>query len=204
VPIWDQFLDVVVYFSRFLTLASPLAENYVFGDSSFNSVLQISLNSQEACFFRVLQIKSMTFGNFSVDCLLDPGNRVDNFVAPYFFHQVDCKCIFCIDGPNDKQSTIFLEFWDRYFFDVLIIEAVILDGNTSGRLRSRKFPWRIHHNDVEIGLADLKLFFDEIIEVEFGDIGTDGDGVFTDLGGFGLIKGEILLSSYCSLMNWVL
>lgn len=146
----------------------------------------------------------MSFSNFSIDCFLDPCDGVNNFVAPYFFHQVDCKSILSIDGPNDKQSTIFLKFRDGYFLDVLIIEAVILDGNTSGRLGSGKFPWRIHHDNVEIGLADLKLFFDEIIEVKFGDIGTDGNGVLTDLGSFGWIKGEILLSSYCSLMNWVL
>ncbi len=170
-------------------MASPFAEYNVFGNSSFDSVEKISLNSHEACLFSMLQIKSVAFGNFSINCFLNPGNGVNNFVTPYFFHQVDCKCVFSVDGPNDKQPTVFLNFRDRYFLDILIVKAVILDGDASGRLGSGQFPWRIHHNDVKIRLAELKLFFYEIIKVEFGDISAYGDGVLTNLRGFGLIKG---------------
>ena len=184
IPIRDQFLNVFVNLCRLLTLAPSFTKNDVFCYTSLDRIQQISFNSHQTSLFCMLQVKSMAFGDFSINRLFNPCNRVNDFVAPYFFHQIDGKSIFCIDSPNDKKATIFLKLRDWNFFNILVIEAVILNGNTSGRLRRWEFPWRVHHDNVEIWLADLKLFFDQIIKVELGDIGANGDGVLTNLGRF--------------------
>ena len=94
---------------------------------------------------------------------------------------MNCKGIFGINSPNNKKPTIFLKFRNRDFLNVLIVKTVILNSDTSGWLRAGELPWRIHHDDIEIVLADFELFFNELVKVVFGDICANGDGVFTNM-----------------------
>lgn len=129
----------------------------------------------------MLKIESMTFGNFPIDGLFNPCNRIHHLIPPYFFHQVDRECILSIDGPYNKQPTIFLQFRNRNLFNILIIETIILNSHPSWRLRTRQFPWWIHHNNIKVSLTYLQLFFNQLIKVKLRNISTNRYRVLTNM-----------------------
>ena len=48
----------------------------------------------------MLQVEPVPLSNFAVDCALDPGDRVHNFIVPPF-EQFDSDGEFGIDGPDE-------------------------------------------------------------------------------------------------------
>ena len=89
-------------------MASSLTEYDVFSDSTLNGFCELSFDPNYASLFGMLQVKSMAFRYFPINGLFDPSYRVNDLVAPYFFHQMDCKGVFGINGPYNEQSSIFL------------------------------------------------------------------------------------------------
>jgi hypothetical protein len=127
----------------------------------------------------MLEVISVALGYLTVHSLFDPSNGVYDFVPP-LFHQFDCEGILGVDGPDD-ENTVLLKFGNRDLFDELVAEGVVLNGNSSGRLRSGEFPGRVHHYDVEVALSEFELFLDELVKVKSCHICTDGDRVFSDI-----------------------
>lgn len=120
----------------------------------------------------------MSLCDFLIHCTLDPGNRIHHLVFPFFKH-LHRQGQFGVDGPNHEKS-ILLEFFYWDVFNGFIIETVVLNGDSSGRLGSAQLPWWVHHDDVESSLAEIKLGLDEVVPVEGLDIGANGDCVATN------------------------
>ena len=128
----------------------------------------------------MLQIVAVALGDFVVDGLLDPGDGVDQLVPPLLY-QLDGEGVLGIDGPNDDH-TVLLQLVDGYLLYVLVAEGVVLYGDASGRLRGRQLPRRVHHDHVEVGLGELQLPLDEVVEVEVGHVCADGHCVLGNVG----------------------
>ena len=108
----------------------------------------------------MLQIVAVTLGDFVVDGLLDPGDGVDQLVPPLLY-QLDGEGVLGIDGPNDDH-TVLLQLVDGYLLYVLVAEGVVLY--------------------VEVGLGELQLPLDEVVEVEVGHVCADGHCVLGNVG----------------------
>ena len=105
VPVGHQFLYILVYLFWLLTLTPSVAEYHISSHSLLQFV-RISFNTYQTGLLCMLKIISVSLGNFSVNSLLDPSDRVNNFVPP-LLHQLDSEHIFGINGPDDEHS-IFL------------------------------------------------------------------------------------------------
>jgi hypothetical protein len=152
-------------------LSPAIAEDDVPRDSLLE-LGWVSLDADEAGLLGVLEVVAVALGDFAVDCLLHPGDGVDQAVPP-LLHELDRERVLGVDGPH-QQHSVLLQFvhWDA--FDELVGERVVLDGHSAGGLRGRQLPGRIHHDDVEQTLRHLQLLLDQQVEVEIGDVCADG------------------------------
>ena len=116
----------------FLRLAPPLAEDHIalYVESGFS--IYIPLHSNKASLLSMLKVVTVTLGDLAVDGLFDPGDLIDEFVA-VFLHHLQCKAVLRIDHPNE-QEPISLDLVERDVQDVLVVQGVVGDGNTSGRV----------------------------------------------------------------------
>ena len=117
-----------------MTLSSSVTEDDIFGYSLFEFTA-VALDANEAGLLGVLEVVAVSLGNLSVDCLLDPGDGVDQFVAP-LLHEFDCEGVLGIDGPDDHHS-ILLQFMHRDPLYPLITERLVLDGDSPRGLGGR-------------------------------------------------------------------
>ncbi len=131
----------------------------------------------------MLQVKSMSFCNFTVHCLFYPIYWIHYFVSPFPFHCIYSPLKLCVNDPH-KQKTFFLELLNWNFFNQFIAQTIILNCDSSWWLRTRQPPWRIHHQDVKLSIGNFKLLKNQFIEIELGDIGTYRNCKITDLGCF--------------------
>ena len=75
VSVGHKLFDILIDFFGFLALSASIAEDDVPGDAVLHFG-RVSFYPDEAGFFCVLQIVSVAFCYFSVDCLLDPCDGV--------------------------------------------------------------------------------------------------------------------------------
>lgn len=71
----------------------------------------------------------MTLGYLTIDSLFDPSYLINQFVSKVL-HHLESESILGIDYPNEEES-ISLQLIERNVEDLLIIQSVICDSNTS-------------------------------------------------------------------------
>lgn len=132
VAIWNQGFRDIVDLLWLLRLASSLRKDDIRLDVEVGFASHISFHSNQTSFLGVLEVEAMTFGNLSVDCLLDPGDLVYHFV-PKFVKDVQREAIFCVDDPDEKES-IGLDFIEWDIQDLVVGQRVVGNGNTTSRI----------------------------------------------------------------------
>ncbi len=147
----------------------------------------------------MLKVETMSFCNFTIDCFLHPVYGINQFVTPFSFHRVHCPLKLGIDHPH-KQKTLFLQFINWNSLNQIITQTWILDCYSSWRLRGWQPPWRIHHQNIELTIAYFKLFRNQLIEIEFGNVCTDWDGNVSDLWLF-VRKGALFVEEEISVVS---
>ena len=85
-----QLLQNLVRFGGLLALASPLTEDYIAFDAPLKPrhLFRVALDPDETALLGVLQVETMALGDFAINCLLDPGDLVDQLVPP-LLHEVN-------------------------------------------------------------------------------------------------------------------
>ena len=112
----------------------------------------------------MLKIVSVTLRNLTVYGLLNPGDFIDKFVAG-LFHHIERKSILGVDDPNEKE-TVGLEALEGNVQYLFIVESIISDSNSSGRICGRKLPWWITSDNIKkFSARSFFLGFDEFIIV---------------------------------------
>lgn len=175
ISLWHQRFNVLIDFGGFLRLASPLTKDHI-GDEIRLIVSEISLDAYHTTFLRVLQVEPVTLGNFPVHCFLHPVDVIYHFIPPLFLHRLHCPLVLGIYHPHEQEPcTLQLRHWD--VLNGLIVETAVLDGDTTGWLGGGELPWRVHHDDIKLPVADLQLLLQQVLEVKLGDICADRDGI---------------------------
>ena len=77
VSLGHQGFANVVDFFRLLRLATSHAEYHIAVYAAFDAISQVTLITNKASFFRMLQVVTMTFVDLAVHGLLDPNNLID-------------------------------------------------------------------------------------------------------------------------------
>ena len=111
VSVWNQFFNIFVNLSWFLTLPSSITKYDIACGISLE-IIKISFVPNQACLFSMLKIESMSFGYFIIHSFFDPVYRINYFISPFPFHSIDSPLKFSIDHPNKKKS-FFLKFFNR-------------------------------------------------------------------------------------------
>jgi len=81
-------------------LASSLAENHITLNVKFSFAFNVAFNSNQACFFGMLQIVTVTLSNLAIDCLFDPGDLINKLVAKVL-HHLNGKSVLSINDPDE-------------------------------------------------------------------------------------------------------
>ena len=95
----------------------------------------------------MLQVKPVTFGYLAIDSLLNPDELVHKFVSPVL-DQFARQAILGVNCPDTKEP-LGLQTGHWNLRNYLIREGVVLYSYTSRGVGRRKFPWRVHHDDIE-------------------------------------------------------
>jgi len=103
VAVRNKSFGDVVDLLRLLRLASSLGEDDILLDVESAVLSDVAFNTDEACFLGVLEVEAVTFGDFAVNGLLDPGDLVNQGVTK-LLEEIDSETILGIDDP-DKQVT---------------------------------------------------------------------------------------------------
>lgn len=171
VTVWDHSLRYLINFLWLLRLTSSLRENDITHGIQVSFLINLTLGSDETRLFSMLKIIPMTLRNLTVHSLLDPGDFIYKFVAG-LLHHFERKSILGVDDPNE-QETVGLEAFEGNVEDLLVVESIICDGNTSGRICGRKLPWWITSDNIEkSATSSFFLGFDEFIPVYVEDTKT--------------------------------
>ena len=80
----------------------------------------------------MLEVITMTFCDLSIHSLLDPSYFINKFVAE-ILHHFESETIFCVDDP-DEEEAILLNLVKWNVQDLLIVQSVICNGYSSGRV----------------------------------------------------------------------
>ena len=80
----------------------------------------VSLDTDQAGLFGVLQVVPVALGDLAIHSLLHPRDRIDQPIAP-LLHEFDSEGILGIDGPDEEHS-VLLPFGYRDLLNVLIGE----------------------------------------------------------------------------------
>ena len=80
----------------------------------------------------MLQIVAMTLGNLAIDGLLHPGYLIDQLVSEVL-HHLNGKAVLRVDNP-DEQEAVGLDLVEGDIPDLLVIQSVIGNGDSSGRV----------------------------------------------------------------------
>ena len=147
VTVWDHSLRYLINFFRLLWLATSLWENNIAHSIQVSFLIDFALSSDKTRLFSMLKIVSMTLRNLTVYGLLNPSNFIYKFVAG-LLHHFERKSILGVNDPNEKE-TVGLEAFEGYLEYLLIVESIICDGNTSGRIGGRQLPWWITSDNIE-------------------------------------------------------
>lgn len=118
VSIRHESLSHIIDLLRFLGLASPHVENHVSLDVEEGLLSDITFDADQAGFLCMLEVVAMALGNLTVNCLLDPGNLVNQGVT-ILVHHFDCEAVLGVDHPNEKE-TGFLNLVEWHLHDVLV------------------------------------------------------------------------------------
>ena len=113
-----QSLCNIVNFFRLLALSSPLAKNDIGFNVSTNA-LRVAFETDKASFFGVLQVVAVALGDFTVNCLLDPHDFIDQFVS-MLLHNFKRKPVFGVNDP-DEQKSVRLQLVKRYIENLVVI-----------------------------------------------------------------------------------
>ena len=91
-----------------------------------------------------------------------------------YLEEVQCELVLVVDDPDEKEA-ISLYMMQGQIADERISHRRVGNGNTSGRVSSRKLPRRIHADDVVETAGVLLLYFAEILKVVSIHINQDGN-----------------------------
>lgn len=89
----------------------------------------------------------MTLGDLSVDSLLDPGNLIDKLVA-VVFHHVNGHAVLGVDHP-DEQETVGLDLVERDVKDLLVVQGVVGNGDTSCGVGRGELPGWVNGDHIK-------------------------------------------------------
>lgn len=78
----------------------------------------------------MLQIVAMALGNLAIHSLLHPGYLIDQLVSEVL-HHLNGKAVLRVDNP-DEQEAVGLDLVKGDIRDLLVIQSIIGDGDTSG------------------------------------------------------------------------
>lgn len=59
-----------------------------------------------------------------------------------------CKSVLGVDDPNKKEA-VSLNLVERHIKDLVIVQGVVGNGHTSGRVGRRELPWGIDGDDIK-------------------------------------------------------
>ena len=132
VSVWHESLGNLVYLLRLLRLPSPLAKDHIALNVESCLAVHVALHAHQAGLLGMLQIVAMTLGNLAIDSLLHPGNLIDQLVSECL-HHLNGKAVLRVDNPNEQEA-VGLDLVKGDILDLLVIQSVVGDGNTSSRV----------------------------------------------------------------------
>jgi hypothetical protein len=74
----------------------------------------------------------VTLGNLAIDSLLHPSNLINQLVSECL-HHLNGKAVLRVDNPNEQEA-VSLDLVEGDILDLLVIQSVVGDGNTSSRV----------------------------------------------------------------------
>ena len=107
VAVWTKPLDHLVDLLGLLALSAALAENDVEASIEIGLVPNVTLDTDEARFLCVLEVKAVAFCDLAVYGLLNPGELVNQGVA-ISVHHLDGEAVLGVDDP-DEEEAVFLQ-----------------------------------------------------------------------------------------------
>lgn len=95
----------------------------------------------------MLQVESMTFSEFTINCLLGPDYLVDELVAKSS-KQLNSEAVLGVDDPDAEESA-FLKAFPRDLHNLLISQSIVSNCHAASRVCRRELPWRISSDHVK-------------------------------------------------------
>ena len=132
VSVGHESLGNLVYLLRLLRLPSPLAEDHITLNVESCLAVHVALHAHQAGLLGMLQIVAMALGNLAIDSLLHPGNLIDQFVS-VLLHHINGHAVLRVDNPDEKE-TVGLDLVEGDIQNLLVIQSVVGDSDTSGRV----------------------------------------------------------------------
>ena len=132
VSVGHESLGNLVYLLRLLRLPSPLAEDHIAFNVESGLAVHVAFHAHQAGLLGMLEIVAMALGNLPIDSLLHPSNFIDQLVSECL-HHLNGKAVLRVDNPNEQEA-VGLDLVEGDILDLLVIQSVIGDGDTSSRV----------------------------------------------------------------------
>ena len=145
-------------------MSSSLRENDIIHAAEASLVGDVSFAADEAGFLGVLKVEAVAFGDLAVDCLLDPRDLVNQFVAE-LVEEFDGKPVLGVDDPNEEEPVV-LNLVKGHIQNLIVGQSVVGNGDSSSWIGGGEHPWRIARDDIKEPPAMLHLSCSQLVKIK--------------------------------------